>query len=223
MILISFLASIMYLYAQESPFSIGLKGGVNLSNVSIDTDGYDEMKRYAVPGYVIGLTGEYSFNRNFFLASEFLFLSKGVKLKGIDQWIHKGETRWKKTVHMHYLQVPVLATFKMEVLFADDGQLVFQAGPYIAYGIGGKIKTDNRYVYISKPNDSEKSSTFGKDGFDRLDYGLTFRLGMEFKRYTIAVNLDGGLRDINDTKHDYNLAGRGGKNISGYLTFGYSF
>lgn len=210
-------------YAQESPFKTGVKIGINLSNASMNTDGVEPMKKQAIPGYVIGLTGEYALSTHFFLSSEVLLLSKGFKLNGIGKWISTGETHWKQTIHMHYLQLPLMATTKFKIL-NDAPPVLLQAGPYIAYGIAGKTKVENKYVGLSKPNDSEKYSTFGNDGFQRFDCGFTFRLGTEFKRYAIVANLDWGLRNINSNKHkSYDISGRSCKNINGYLTFGYRF
>jgi len=223
MLFVMMLVYAMGLHAQESPFRLGIKGGVALSNMSVDLDDDESQRKSALPGYVVGLTGEYAFSDNLFLASELLFLSKGFNVKGMDQWEPRGETHWKKTVNMHYVQIPLLITYKFKFLFADDGRIVLQAGPYVAYGIAGKMKTRNRYEKISKEDDSEKHSTFGYGGFDRWDYGVSLRFGGEWSRYSVAVNLDGGLRDINNAEYAQTFWGRTCKNITGYLTFGYSF
>jgi hypothetical protein len=94
-------------------------------------------------------------------------------------------------IHTNYLQVPIVALYNHDL---DDERKVFGGlGPYLAYGIGGKIEGDGF---------SEKA--FDEDfGFKRFDAGLTFTAGYKFhKNWSVRLAYDLGLANIEQDSFD---------------------
>lgn len=77
-----------------------------------------------------------------------------------------------------YLQLPIMAAVRFKV--SDGMNLVVNAGPYLAYGIGGKAKFENE-------GESEKMDFF--DNSKKFDFGLGVGVTAEFGK--IFVGLDG--------------------------------
>jgi Outer membrane protein beta-barrel domain len=109
--------------------------------------------------------------------------------------------------------------------------LFVNAGPYIAYGIGGKetlrektrpatVRNDEKFVV----NTFEKAQRRRGDyGLKRLDYGASFGLGAIYKKYILSGGYEIGLADIGESygssgpvqpAYEY-------KNRNLYITIGY--
>ncbi|MDE3212348.1 MAG: PorT family protein [Bacteroidota bacterium] len=76
------------------------------------------------------------------------------------------------TIRLWYLEVPILAAYHLPL--ASGASLVFQAGPYLGYALGGHYKDDQGTQKI----------TFGKQGdYTRGDFGIQVHAG-----YTLAAS-----------------------------------
>jgi hypothetical protein len=135
---------------------------------------------------------------SFTLTTGLEYAMKGVKVD---------ETNFKVKVHANYIQLPVFAGYN-HVLPA--GSVFAGVGPYIAYGVDGKIK-----------GDGESMKTFGEDdgGFKRFDAGAAARLGFCLNNGLLFVfGYQHGLTDIAYGSHDFTA-----KNRSFSFAIGYSF
>lgn len=92
---------------------------------------------------------------------------------------------------------------------ADNTNVVVNAGPYLACGVGGKAK------YDLGNNTEHKKDTFGDEGFKRFDAGLG--LGVAFEFGQIIAGLDGqfGLVDVEKVGNP--------KNMNFSIVVGYKF
>ena len=92
-----------------------------------------------------------------------------------------------------YLEIPVHMGYKYAV---NENFAVFgNAGPYVAIGLFGKVKTDG--IESSDPSDN----VFDEDGggMKRFDLGLGLKFGVEFcKKIQVAFGYDWGLIDNAD-------------------------
>lgn len=172
-------------YAQDKPITFGVKAGVNLSNVSGDVDGSK-----AKIGFNAGVTLDYGFTPDIYLLTGLELTTKGLKEDGA-------------SANLMYLQLPVHVGYKLSV--ADATKIVFHAGPYVAYGIGGK---------------TGGVDSFGKNRFDTFDFGLGLGVGAEFGKIGVGLGYDFGLVNIIDTDL---IGGANVKNMNAYLTLGYKF
>lgn len=185
--------------AQKS-FAI-LKGGVNLSNVSIQDNGdIDEAK--SLTSFQAGIVGD------LYLAP-FLSFQPGIVFTGKGTKTEVGETTdasyYRATTNPYYIEVPANLVFK-----TPTGPVKFfaGAGPYLAIGIAGKNKVDGKIFGTSFSSeekikwsnddpgtlDYEEGAGFGI--MKRFDYGLNGLAGVEFSKTVLAVNYGYGLAKL---------------------------
>ena len=184
--------------AQDKPLTFGVKGGMNLSNFS----GKASENSDAKIGFNVGVTVDYAFSSDVYLLTGLEFTTKGAKWEEGDE---------KLTLNPMYLQVPIHVGYKLTV--AEDTRIVFHAGPYIAYGIAGKITA-------KKGSLKESENIFGSDeiqGLKRFDFGLGLGTAVEFGKFGIGLGYDFGLANIGRSS-TFKL-----RNMNAYLTVGYKF
>ena len=78
---------------------------------------------------ILGVGMDYGFSEKWSLQSGLMISSKGWKYK------EEGE---KMTFRPIYLDIPILAAYKFNI--SDNTKFVINAGPYLAFGLGGKAK-----------------------------------------------------------------------------------
>lgn len=196
--------------AQEQPLTFGVKAGMNLSNYGGDAENTD-----AKIGFNVGVTVDYALTQDLFLMSGLDFSIKGAKATEKDSF-GTVEVEYEYTSSPMYLQLPVHIGYKFEV--SEGVKLNLHAGPYIAYGIGGKekMKIKGNVPGVDLEAD-EDVDLFGKDGLNRFDFGLGLGVGVEFGKFGVGLGYDLGLANISG-ESDYKLS-----NMNAYLTVGYKF
>lgn len=175
----------MFALAGFSQVKWDAKVGMNFSNVTK----YDDAK--ALPGFQLGVGMDYGFSESWSLQSGLLISSKGYKIEDVK-------------VRPIYLDIPILAAYKFNI--SDNTKFVINAGPYLAFGLGGKVKYDG--------GGDEK--VFGDDGWKRFDLGIQYGIGLELSdRYLINLTGQNGFIDVAD--------GGDAKNMSFAIGVGYRF
>lgn len=190
--------------AASAQTSLGVKGGVNMSNFYGDELNDNNVKI----GFHIGLAADYEFMYNHAIQTGLFFTTKGAKYDG-----SFGSVSGEVSVNPMYLQLPVHYAYKIDV--SPGTRVVLHAGPYLAYGIGGKSK-----VKVSSSGGSTETDgvdVFGDNGFKRFDAGLGLGVGAEFGPILVDLGWDMGLVDISGVS-DANI-----KNQNAYLSVGYKF
>lgn len=185
----------MTMFAQI-PISFGLKAGMNLSEIQKFND---EVK----VGFNIGVTAELGLPSNFYLMSGLELTTKGTKGKYIV--VDASGFAAKATYNAMYLQLPIHAGYKLDI--APGIKLIFRAGPYLAYGIGGKIKWNVKEL---------EDQDFFRDNTNRFDFGIGGAVGVEFlNKINVSLGADQGLTKVfKETKT---------KNRCAYVGVGYKF
>ncbi len=179
--------------AQKSPISFGLKAGLNLSNTSLNVDPLDKKARI---GFQVGLTVEYTLSDAFFLQSGLSFTTKGGEAKGSINIANLAEGNAKITLNQMYLQLPVMAAYKIDV--TPGIKMTFSAGPYLAYGVGGKTKFKGnvKIPIIDAEIEDMDFDTFEDDILKPFDFGLGAGVGAEFGSITVGIQYEIGLTNI---------------------------
>ena len=184
------------LSAQDTPFSFGLKAGVNLSNIGGDLG--DDMDSKI--GYNVGVTVDYAFTENWYLLTGLELTAKGAEFD---------KAGYKLDLNPLFLQLPIHAAYKFPI--GENLKIVVNAGPYVAYGLGGKFKIDD-------DGDKEEYEFFGREKkgiWNRFDFGIGLGGGPEISKFKVGIGYDFGLT---------NIANNGKiKTKNGYLTVGYRF
>lgn len=216
----SVLAFTIHANAQDSPARFGIKGGVNLSDFSGDLK--DTESRL---GFNVGITLDYAFTSDIYLMTGLELTTKGVKAEFSKSEQVTDLVTEKTIVKMSpmYLQLPVHVGYKLNI--ADNTKLVFHAGPYMAYGIGGKAKYEVRTTSSEGISDeSYKENFFGKNGAaKRFDFGLGLGVGVEFGKIGVGLGHDFGLLNIAKNYKGSEGTNLKMRNTNGYLTVGYKF
>lgn len=184
--------------AASAQLNLGIKGGLNMSNFYGDEINDNNMKL----GFHVGLAADYDFAPSMAIQTGLLFTTKGFQYK---------TSALEYTENLMYLQVPVHFAYKQEV--TPGTRIVFHAGPYVAYGVGGK--RDIKVGTFELPGGDK---IFGDEAGQRkaFDAGLGLGVGAEFGRFLVDIGWDMGLVNISNTNGDV-------KNQNAYLSVGYKF
>jgi hypothetical protein len=184
--------------AQENGMKFGVHVGGNLSNMFGEVFGEGENPSWS-PGFLAGVTFDAPITGPVYLYSALDIVQKGCKQE---------EEGAKLTASPLYGQLSLHAGTQFDAGF---GKLLLHAGPYVAYGIGGKAK-------VSYNGESESIDIFGDNtDLKRLDYGIGVAAGLDFGRLALQLGYDLGLANIADSDDD------SAKNGSVFLTVGYKF
>lgn len=214
------LLSFMNANSQESRFSVGVKAGLNVSNVDMeyfDTD--------AKASYRFGVVTEYDLRKSFFLRSGLDVNSKGFKSELTTMGDINGDGLLgdygvlKSSWNMVYLQLPVMVGYKIDL---NEFKINFVAGGYFSYGIGGKV-TSRFNGFLATPSGQQedyaekaKDNTFSSDLLKRFDAGLLGGVGAEYKSLTFNLGYEYGLSDISQGATSIH-------NRNAFFTIGYRF
>lgn len=178
LIFLSLLLTGLIVNAQEKKVTLGVKVGLNLSNVGSDKGNYDNTKTKA--GFHAGVTVDYAFTRNWYLLTGVEYSHKGVKveLSSDDQ-----------NITAAYAQLPVLAGFKIHIL--EDMAILISTGPYFAYGLHGKIKEG-----------SYEQDTFSDYTLKKFDCGVNIGAAFEWKKLCFTLGGELGMINIMQKNND---------------------
>ena len=159
----------MFALAGFSQVKWDVKFGMNFSNATKTKDVIGDTK--ALPGFNLGVGMDYGFSENWSLQSGLMISSKGYKIKDYSK---------DRPI---YLDIPILAAYKFNI--SDNTKFVINAGPYLAFGLGGKCKFDEGGDYkLFKGEDGADAE------YSRFDLGLQYGIGLELSdRY--LINLTG--------------------------------
>lgn len=189
----------------QAQVKFGVKAGLNANNISQNFKESDwESDTKMKLAYHIGATVDYGFSDAISLQTGLMLSSKGYK-DDLEQDLDDDETvEGYDKYTFNYLEIPIHVAYKI-----NDNFQVF-AGPYLAFGIGGKNKWDITYTYDGNSetySDEEKfKAVFGevKDGdlgddesaYRALDFGLDFGVGYQTGPILINAGYSLGLGNL---------------------------
>lgn len=178
----------------EQLIHLGVRAGLNISNItSSDMD--------SKCGFVGGVSVDFALMESLYINSGLFFQMSGCKLD---------EDGYKTTVSPMYIKLPVMASYRYN--FNESLQWQLNFGPYFAFGVGGKVKTEY-------DGDEYKQDFFGDDedqfGGKRFDMGLGVGTGVTWNKIFLGIEYDFGLtKVVKDAK---------GKNSNFSISLGYNF
>lgn len=110
--------------------------------------------------------------------------------------IKGGRSNSNNYTDAYYLQLPI--DTKLHFPVSKKVDLTAAAGPYVAYGLFGKIKQS------TANGGTEKYNTLGSNGTRRFDAGADFEIGVEFNDMILSCGYELGLAKLNKDKKCYN-------------------
>nr|WP_223707130.1 porin family protein [Niabella beijingensis] len=212
--------------AAMSQVEIGIRAGANFSNATIKDADNNKVDTKLNPGFHAGVTFDIPVADEFYVQPGALFSTKGFKT---DNSYFGGNANTNSKVSASYIEVPVNFLYKPEL---GSGKLLLGAGPYVAYGIGGKwdskvssgnnsISTDGKLEF---KNDTKDASGGDKQIYGKpFDAGANLLVGYEFaNKLSFQLNGQLGLLNIvpkvNGDKPDAKM-----KNTGFGISVGYKF
>ena len=170
--------------------SFGINAGIN-----DNTPRGNVMSHEARYGFNVGVFGELELPK----LAPGLYTTAGLsfKQKGFINW---GDGRGM----LNYLELPIHAGYKFNL--GKHTRLLFEVGPYLAYGLGGKSAVGREM--------------FSDYYFKRFDVGMDAVIGLEFNKHVqLKLSYQHGLRQLQHDKYgDLDYYNRGFN-----LSVGYKF
>ncbi|MCH5720689.1 outer membrane beta-barrel protein [Niabella hibiscisoli] len=217
----------------EAQVQFGVRAGANFSNViSKDPDG-NKADFTLNPGFHVGATVDIAIADEFALQPGLLFTQKGFQSEVITPIVTTASTATS-----HHIEVPVNLIFKPEL---GGGKLLLGAGPYVAYGVGGRFirtrkewykpvedadpviltnKENIRLQFLEDVNDQDANKIRYSKPFD---YGASLLAGYELKgKYSAQLNAQLGLANLEPTSNGSKLGSKF-KNVGFGISLGYKF
>ena len=182
----------MFALAGFSQMTWNAKVGMSMTNLS-NTDA--DMK----VGQTVGVGLDYQF-------TDMWYLQSGLNITG------KGAKAGDLKIKTHYLEIPVLAAAKFDV--SDNMKFVVNAGPYLAFGMGGKLEEGDASMKVFSKEDGMEEALM-----KRFDLGLQYGVGLELSDKYL-INLTGQYGFIDPFKGD---SGESSHNIAFMIGVGYRF
>ena len=118
-----------------------------------------------------------------------------------------------RTTTANYLELPLVFNYYFRL--SAGHYIVASAGPYVAYGLGGKQTTRGDVGQIGSRKLYYDTQTFKEHGTHRFDGGLTIGLGYQLPSHlTLGIETDLGLTKFNAA---------GDRNVTALVTLTYQF
>jgi len=159
-------------------------------------DANNAMKSYKkdARGIMAGATFQAGITPVFSVVAETYFVMKGATLKTDNPL-----TVNKSTLRLYNVEIPVLARVHINRFYMN-------AGPYVSYTIGGRIKTESSETIPEKSTAISFSNV--TDGFKRWELGVQAGAGYNFRIKKRALALDlrygYGLTNVSQNAERYN-------------------
>jgi hypothetical protein len=182
--------------AQAQDARMGVKGGLNVSNLYVD-DVNDENSRI---GFSAGFYGQILSNEFFAIQPELLYSTKGSENE------YDGFIDQNVKFNLNYLEVPVLAVFKL-------GKVAeLHAGGYGGYLLNANIDYSGDVFNGGEDLD--------RDNFNTFDYGLVGGLGLNFGDVQIGTRYNYGLAKLAKTDNAKDILGDSKNSVANvYIAF----
>ena len=185
-IYIVLLAAVLTASYAQAQLTFGARAGLNLTNVFQEDESGNLKGLDWKPGFQIGAAAEYDLlNEEIYFQTGILFSQQGMKTEG-SLLGSKVKLMW----NLNYIQIPINLVGKV-----DLGSTTFflQAGPYLGYGIGGKLTAE-----AGGESTSEKIKFGSGDDADfrAFDLGLGAGAGFQFGNLQTGLGLNYGLVNL---------------------------
>ncbi len=182
-------------YGQENEAKLGLKAGLNFSNIASG-----QLNDGSIPrvGVLLGIMGEFPLNPTISFAPELAYSNQG----SVRRFDEMGSNFTNRT-HINYINVPLLFKYYLNPSFAMD------LGPYVGVNIISKA--------VSRGGGNRFSENI--DGINLIDAGLSGSISYSLStNYFIAARYSRGFTSVFDNTADLN--GLQARNSVFNLSFG---
>ncbi|MBW8330974.1 MAG: PorT family protein [Prolixibacteraceae bacterium] len=208
--------SASFAIAQEpGKMSFGILGGVNFQNLNGKFSSGDKLENDMLMGFHGGVNVQIPIAPEFYFQPGVMYAIKGAKSTPFDG------NYYTKTTKINYIEVPLNLVYKGAL---GNGFVMLGFGPYVAYGIGGKVETEVGSVTVEKDIEFKNEAGLTEyPVYKAFDAGANIFVGFEMAS-GIFLQLDTqfGMLNINPdrgTADDKSAS----KNTGFGLSLGYRF
>ena len=200
----------MLTIAASAQITWNAKGGFGVATCYGWSSEYVEDAEMSKKAHLVGKVGvgiEYPLTSNWSLMPSLELAWKGAKYEFEEKgWVDKS------TLDFTYVQVPIVAAYRMNL--TDAWNLTLKAGPYFAYAISDKFTVEYEYTGDSSFPGSSGSES-GSADIKKFDAGLDVGVDFEHHRFVFGVEAELGFMEL----ESYAKA----KNLAFYATLGWKF
>ncbi len=143
--IISFLTIVMLSGTMAFAQGVGILGGVNFQNLNGKDYKGDKLTNDMLIGFHAGVNLQIPIAPEFYFQPGLLFSTKGAK--NVTDVLG---TTYTTTTKISYIELPLNLVYKGAL---GSGFVLVGFGPYVGYGIGGKVKTEGGIIALD--NDIE--------------------------------------------------------------------
>ena len=159
---------------------VGIKGGMNLSNLNIDNVNDENMRM----GYHFGGYLNLPISDAFAIQPEVLYSTKGAKADYNYDLGFLGSVEGNAQIKLDYVDIPLLGVFSV----GDNFEL--HLGPYIGFLANSKYEFEGTV---------EEEGDLDNDSFKNMDFGLVGGLALNFSALQVGARYNYGLQKIQDS------------------------
>ena len=209
-IVLTTMVTLAALSTQAQKTTFGVRAGVNFQNINGKDAADDKLDFKLKTGFHVGANAEIPIADEFYLQPGVLFSTKGAKAD-------EGDGK----VNIAYIEVPINFLYKGDL---GDGKLLLGVGPYIAFGVGGKIKEGGNEADLKFKNEITPAEAMADPYLKRIDAGGNLLAGYEFNnKFSFQLNAQLGLVKINPKIKGVSNDDTKWKNTGFGLSVGYRF
>jgi hypothetical protein len=189
--------------------SFGLRAGVNFQNLNGKDFEGEKLENKMKTGFNVGLNAEIPVAPDYFLQPGVLFTTKGAK--------HEGDG----STNISYIEIPVNFVYKPVV---GAGRMILGFGPYVGFGIGGKVKDGDDEADIKFKSTISPTEWATGTYYKAFDAGANILFGYEFtSKISAQLNAQLGLVNINPKVEGFSDDETKVKNTGFGVSLGYRF
>lgn len=167
---------------------ISIRGGVNFQNINGENALGEKLENKIKTGFNAGIIGDIPVAPDFYFQPGLLYSAKGAKLENTSDG----------KLSLNYVEMPLNLVYKPML---GTGRLLMGFGPYVAYGVGGKV--ENGGIENDVKFEKEAGSAANTVYFKPFDAGANILFGYEFSnKLSAQLNAQLGLVNINAYNDD---------------------
>ncbi|MCK4413035.1 MAG: PorT family protein [Candidatus Eisenbacteria sp.] len=185
----------------EKQIYFGIKGGVNMANLSVDPEPDEDFKSRM--GIVGGASLSFVISPGMTLDTDFLLVQRGAKVDEKEVEAEDGLYSLKNEIKLSYLSINPMFRFTVQ----NEGMApYFMAGPEISFLLSANAEGEERIEYHDGEVEVEEWDEDIKDYVKSTDFGLNFGAGLQFPSGNSSIFFEAryylGLSDISDDSGD---------------------
>lgn len=190
--------------AQDKIIRFGIKGGLNLSTISIKSDNALNINDNSIiPAFNIGILLDVPLGNSIFSFQPIVALSgKGSKM----ELIKINDNNYADLKYKPYY-IDLQTNILINIPVVENIEIFLGVGPYAAIGIFGKASINGRLFgtdidknydihYTTNKSDIKASDLSGYANMKRFDFGGNVLLGVKLSKFIASVNYEHGLVNL---------------------------